>query len=105
MPHDPALDWDCLLRTVQDDEPELYRAWFADLPPGEIDRGVLEVRVEDLAQAHYLHDHCREAFTHAAMKFLNLLVTVRFVCPLDPTLSTIATTAPQVLTTLRLGPD
>jgi len=81
MPPEPTLDWDQLLLTVQGDEPGLYRAWFARLRPAQPDRGTLEVRVDDAAQAHYLREHCRDAFTRAAMKLSGHLVTVNFTGP------------------------
>ncbi len=81
MSHEATLDWDRLVSTVQADEPGLYRAWFAQLRPARLDRGTLEVRVDDAAQAYYLEQECREAFTRAAMKLSGHLITVRFVGP------------------------
>ena len=105
MPTDPVLDWDRLLTTVHEDEPELYRSWFAALQPAQPDRGALEVRVDDPHQAHYLQDRCRDAFAHAAMKLTGHLVSVRFIATAEPQPVGLPPAAPTALTSVRLGPD
>jgi chromosomal replication initiator protein len=102
---EPALDWDRLLETVREEEPELYRSWFASLEASQPERGELEVGASDLSQVHYLEDHCREAFLHAAMKLTGCLVAVRFV-QMGPAATGRATgRQPPALTQLRLVAD
>jgi chromosomal replication initiator protein len=73
-----AAIWDRLLATVQSDRPDLYRAWFALLPPGRLEQGQLVVVADDEAQAHYLSETCAGVFVDAAMKVSGYLVSVRF---------------------------
>lgn len=105
MPIDPVLDWDRLLSVVHEDEPDLYRAWFTSLHPAQPERGVLEIRVDEAAQAHYLEDHCRDAFLHAAMKVSGHLLTVRFACTASGQPARLADNHAPALTRLRLGAD
>ena len=77
------VDWERLLATVQADRPDLYRAWFAALPTGRLDRGQLDIRVPDAAQAHFLREQCTDVFISAAMKVSGHLVAVRFLAPDD----------------------
>lgn len=94
MPPDQVVDWDRLLSTVRADRPDLYRAWFDKLAPVQPQGGELVVAVDDPAQAHYLHEQCREAFGQAAMKISGHLLTVRFTTPTagQPTISNETTT-------------
>jgi chromosomal replication initiator protein len=105
MSTEPALDWDRLLEAVRDDEPDLYRSWFASLNAAQPDRGELEIRARDLAQVHYLEDYCREVFTRAAMKVTSRLVGVRFVYPQAPIQPVAGTSHPPALTHVRLVAD
>lgn len=105
MPTDPGLDWDRLLSAVQVDEPDLYRAWFASLRPAQPEGGVLEIRVDDAAQAHYLEDNCRGAFLNAAMKLSGRLLTVKFACAEAARPATKVDSRAPALTPLRLGAD
>jgi chromosomal replication initiator protein len=105
MATEPALNWDRLLETVRDHEPELYRSWFATLYAAQPERGELEIRADDLAQVHYLEDYCRDAFTRAAMKVTGRLVGVRFACSQKPAQHVIAAAQPPALTQVRLVAD
>lgn len=105
MANEPVLNWDRLLDTVREDEPELYRSWFVSLVAAQPDRGELEIRAADVAQAHYLEDHCRDAFVRAAMKLSNRLVTVRFVGPTDNGAARALDNHTHALTQLRLQAD
>lgn len=104
MPTEPVFDWERLLAAVQEDAPELYRAWFAVLPPAQPDRGQLQIHVSDPAQAHYLQDRCRDVFARAAMRMTGHLLSVQFVCGTQTEGMGGPPPAP-VLTSLRLGPD
>jgi chromosomal replication initiator protein len=90
----PAFDWERLLSAVRDDAPDLYRAWFSSLCAAQPQRGELEIHTSDASQAHYLEDHCRDAFLRAAMKTSGHLLTVRFTCG-----------TPTALPDVRLLPD
>lgn len=105
MKADGAVDWTALLQCVRGKHPDLYRAWFEDLPPGELVAGELRVRVDDPTRADYLTSKCTPAFAAAAGQLTNFLVSVRFVPhgddgPLPATYSTDAG-----LTRLPLNPD
>jgi len=104
MPNEPAFDWGRLLDTVRDDEPDLYRSWFATLRATPPERGELEIQADDPSQAHYLEDKCRDAFVNAAMKTSGYMLAVRFVCRRVPLSSTL-TGAPPALTRIRLSAD
>lgn len=107
MPADQQLDWDRVLDSVRNDHPGLYRAWFTALVAAQPDRGELEVRVPSPAQAHYLHEQCRDAFTQAAMKMSGHLLTVRFVClePGAPLTAPDGEGTPEGLTDMPLSAD
>ena len=104
MPNEPAFDWGRLLDTVRDDEPDLYRSWFATLRATPPERGELEIQADDPSQAHYLEDKCRDAFVNAAMKSSGYMLAVRFVCRQVPPSGTL-TGAPAALTRIRLSAD
>lgn len=96
--------WRDLVGAVQVDRPDLYRAWFVDLPPGTLDRGELEIRVPDSGRAHYLTEACTDAFVNAAIKVSGHLVTVAFR---DDSLRDrpVATNRPSGLSVGPLTPD
>jgi chromosomal replication initiator protein len=101
----PAFDWERLLGAVRDDAPTLYRAWFTTLRATQPQRGELEIRTDDLSQAHYLEDCCRNAFAHAAMKVTGHLLVVRFTCDHDAQRVLLAGGSGPTLTHIRLAPD
>ncbi len=101
----PAFDWERLLGAVRDDAPDLYRSWFGSLRAAAPQRGELEIRTDDRSQAHYLEDHCRDAFLRAAMKVSGHLLTVRFTCPRQPEHAPAVGALPPALTHIRLIPD
>ncbi len=73
-----AFPWERLLATFRTRSPELYRAWFDDLPPATIEGGELQIQVPDAARAEYLRDQCTRAFAEAATSITGYLLTVRF---------------------------
>lgn len=78
MPTEPLFDWQRLLEVVREDEPDLYRSWFAALPPAQPVGGQLVVHTPEAAQAHYLQETCRDLFVRAAMRLTGRLLAVRF---------------------------
>jgi chromosomal replication initiator protein len=105
MPAEVPLDWDRLLDVVRADEPELYRAWFRSMRFSEPARGEIVIEVADPNQAYYLREHCREAFSRAAMKLTGHLVTVRFHCPQEFAPLAIGNALPPALTEIPLSAD
>lgn len=75
---EPLL-WDALLLHVRTARPDLYRAWFEELPAGELLGGELRVRVSSTDRAFYLRETCENTFNDAAMAITGRLVAVRFV--------------------------
>lgn len=102
---EPALDWDRVLETVREDDPDVYRSWFTSLDAPQPQHGQLEIRARDLSQAHYLEEKCRDAFLQALMKVSGHMLTVRFVSAHAPEPPTVMESHPRALTQLPLGPD
>jgi len=71
--------WSEILGEVRRRHPELIRAWFADLAPARLDRGVLEVRTCNQAQARYLERQCRATFVASAQTITGRLISLKFV--------------------------
>jgi chromosomal replication initiator protein len=105
VPTEPVLDWERVLATVRDEEPDLYRAWFDTLEAGVPERGELEVRASEQAHVHYLEDYCNAAFAHAAMKVCGRLLTLRFQCAQPGAAAPPIPKPPPVLTEMRLAAD
>lgn len=71
--------WSDVLDEVRRRNPELVRAWFGELVPARLDRGVLEIRTRNDAQTRYLEQQCRATFVASAQSITGRLVSVRFV--------------------------
>lgn len=99
--HDP-FDWNALLEAVRAGHPDLYRAWFDSLPPGQLVGGELQVQVPDPAWRHYLTEHCAAVFSQAAMELTGHLVSVSFI---GPETGAIAAARPPFLAVTPLNPD
>jgi chromosomal replication initiator protein len=105
MQPEPVLDWERVLGTVRDQNPELYRSWFGTLQPAPISRGELEVRATDPAHVHYLEDYCREAFLRAVQQLTGRLLSVRFAHIEGAARPVSAVIQPTALAALRLAAD
>lgn len=103
--NDKPIDSQRLLDIVRADEPQLYRTWFEVMRFREPSRGELEVEIDEPAQAYYLREHCREAFTRAAMKLTGHLITLRFRSPQEFIPSGAADLQPPAVTPMPLSPD
>lgn len=77
--------WNDLLDDVKHRHPDLVRAWFAELEPLRLERGLLEIRTRNDAQTRYLERQCRSAFVAAAQAVIGRLVSVAFVADTTPT--------------------
>lgn len=77
---DERLRWPLVLAHLRRDHPELYRAWFAELSPGEFQGGELAIAVADPIRATWLRDRSREAFAAAVAAVTGHLVSVVFRC-------------------------
>lgn len=75
------FSWDALLDSVRAQYPELYRAWFSELPAATLEGGEIRIAVEEPTRLRYLQDTCAKAFALTAMSLTGLLVTVRFIDP------------------------
>jgi chromosomal replication initiator protein len=102
---DQPLEWDTLLAAVRADYPAIYRSWFEALSPGILEGGELRVSVSDPAWAHYLREHCAQAFTHIAMSITGRLVFVSFIGPGPAANAQPAPSGPTGLTQIPLNPD
>lgn len=96
------FSWQAQLEAVRQHFPELYRNWFAELPPGTLEGGELVVIVDDLAKLRYLRNACSAAFVQAAMGLTGHLIAVRFVLPAESSEAMLASTKepPDELTSL-----
>ena len=81
MDHRDPFSWDALLHAVQRDYPDLYRSWFTELEPAQLEAGQLGVRAADPVRARYLREQCSDAFVRAAMDQTGYLVAVRIDGP------------------------
>ncbi len=87
------FSWSALLRAVRHTYPQLYRAWFDELPAGRLEAGELRVVVDQTPRLQYLRQSCTHAFAQALMEQTGHLVAVRFV-PAQP-IEQQAVTTPQ----------
>lgn len=86
MSANARVSWDELLARLRAQHPDVYRAWFETLEPGELRGGQLRVLVDDPARCLYLTEKCAGAFADAAMSLTGHFVTLRFETP-SPSLS------------------
>ncbi|MCL2330174.1 MAG: DnaA/Hda family protein, partial [Phycisphaerae bacterium] len=77
--------WNDILRVVRTEHPDLFRAWFTNLEPLEMQHGVIQARPSSRAQYDYLTRECLGAFSRAAQQVTGRLVTVSFVLPPEAT--------------------
>ncbi len=99
------FSWNAFLNAMRTKFPELYRTWFADLPPAKLDAGQLLVVVHDPAKLRFLRDTCTAAFTQTAMTLTGHLISVRFAGPMNHHRTTLGTSLPTTLTQTPLSPD
>lgn len=78
-----TISWPALLQGVRTRYPDLFRAWFQELPDGRLEGGELRVIVDNPAHARYLREACSSAFIQVAMSLTGLLISVRFICPTE----------------------
>ncbi len=78
-----ASMWSDLLAQIRLTHPQVVRAWFTQLAPTALRGGVLAIRAANGAQARYLENHCRNAFSEAAMAATGRLVSVEFAAEQD----------------------
>ncbi|GMU81541.1 MAG: hypothetical protein AMXMBFR47_14120 [Planctomycetota bacterium] len=93
------VSWTEIVALVRTEQPQLYRAWFEELPSGRIEGGEFRVTVGDPVQAAYLQNDCAAAFSNAFMRLSGRLMPVRFI-------SSTAEARPQVRSQpgARVGP-
>ncbi|HEY1685217.1 MAG TPA: chromosomal replication initiator protein DnaA, partial [Tepidisphaeraceae bacterium] len=80
---DSAIDpstWQKILHGVRMENPQLNRTWFDILVPRQISPGVIQVRVETVAQLNFCQGQCQQAFTKSAQAITGRLVAVSFYC-------------------------
>lgn len=75
--------WSDILGHVRNGHPELFRSWFNNLEPLEMQHGVLRIRPAAHTQHDYLSRECQAAFNEAAQQITGRLVTVNFAAPLE----------------------
>jgi len=73
--------WSDVLSHVRSHRPELFRAWFGNILPLEIQNGVLSTRPASRTQYDYLVRECQAAFNTAVQHVTGRLVTVAFEQP------------------------
>ncbi len=105
MPSEPPLDWNRVLETVRDDNPELFRSWFITLHAAQPLGGEIEITSDDPSHIFYLQDKCSHAFANAAMKVSSRLIMTRFTCTREQNLQTCQTNQASALTQIPLSAD
>lgn len=105
MPDNADFSWGALLEHVRAQYPELYRAWFAELPPAVLEGGEVRVAESEPARLRYLQDSCAKAFAQTAMALTGRLITVRFVDPAQAQRGPLASSATIALTQIPLSAD
>jgi chromosomal replication initiator protein len=78
-PVDPTV-WQKILLAVRTHHPSLNRIWFDQMQPRQLTNGVIQVRVETLAQLNFCQSQCQQPFTSAAQTVTGRLVAVSFHC-------------------------
>lgn len=68
------------MELVRRDNPGLVRNWFDTMVPRQLTNGVIQVKVETLAQLAFCQTQCQQAFTAAAQTVTGRLVMVSFHC-------------------------
>ncbi len=76
--------WSDILAQVRSQHPELFRSWFNNLEPLDMQHGVIKVRPATPAQHEYLTGECQAAFNEAVQRITGRLVTVTFTTPPEP---------------------
>lgn len=76
--------WSDLLTSLKANQPALARPWFASLIPIDMQHGVIRVNTATQEQFHYLSHDCQGAFNQAAQEITGRLVTVQFLPPPAP---------------------
>ena len=76
--------WSDILGHVRSEHPELFRSWFNNLQPAEMQHGVILARPGTQTQYDYLVRECQTAFSQAAQHVTGRLVAVNFSQPLEP---------------------
>jgi chromosomal replication initiator protein len=102
---DERFPWERVLETIRTRQPELYRAWFDELPPAVIDGGELHVLVPDSARAEYLREQCTRAFAEAATSVTGYLLTVRFRSQEDSNNNGSVSVLSKIVASSPLNPD
>jgi chromosomal replication initiator protein len=73
--------WSDVLVHVRSHRPELFRSWFNNIEPLELQNGVLRARPGNRSQYEYMTRECQSAFSEAAQQVTGRLVTVAFEAP------------------------
>jgi chromosomal replication initiator protein len=105
MPTSVSFSWNALLDAIRTEFPELYRTWFEELPPGNLDGGQLTVTVDDPAKLRFLSDACTPAFVQGAMGLTGHLISVRFASRTNKQGLTVRGSLVDTLAQTPLSPD
>jgi chromosomal replication initiator protein len=74
-------NWSDILGHVRGEHPELFRSWFNNLEPLEMQHGTIRAKPATRAQYDYLSRECQTAFSQAAQAVTGRLVAVSFLEP------------------------
>ncbi|HOQ85120.1 MAG TPA: chromosomal replication initiator protein DnaA [Phycisphaerae bacterium] len=75
--------WSDVLVHVRNHRPELFRSWFNNIEPVDLQNGVIRARPSTRSHYEYLSRECQSAFTEAAQHVTGRLVTVMFEEPAE----------------------
>jgi chromosomal replication initiator protein len=74
---DPRF-WSAVCDRFQLEHADLYRSWFLELTPADMQAGSVGVTSDDPARIHYLRDRCATAFASVASAIAGRFVTFAF---------------------------
>lgn len=74
---DPRF-WSELCDRFQREHADVYRSWFLELTPADMQAGRVRITSADPARIHYLRDRCSQAFASVASSLAGRFVTFSF---------------------------
>ncbi|KPK74467.1 MAG: hypothetical protein AMJ79_14095, partial [Phycisphaerae bacterium SM23_30] len=71
--------WDKILRNLQKNYSQLWRHWFEQIEPINLENGVLRLGVPEHSWQQYLKHTCNDSFTEAAQQVTGYLISLEYV--------------------------
>jgi len=97
--------WSDVLVQLRNQRPELYRPWFVNIEPIELQNGTIRARPANRSHYEYLTRECQGAFSEAAQQVTGRLVTVAFQEPAQESEPESPLSFAEESEQIRLSPD